>query len=379
MSNVSFVHSIYILVVEMEPWTLDQRLYAYDSFVRNDESVTAVQRDFRRQFNIHRNASVPSRNTILRWVNNLRTSGSILKKKPPGPRRTASTPENIERVREAFVRSPRRSIQRHSAALAMSTSTVRRILHTDLHFHPYKIAVVQQLNEQDFPQRLQFCRQMLTIFEENENLIFLMSDEAHFHLNGFVNKQNCRYWAERNPHQLHERPLHSPKVTVWCAVGKVGVIGPYFFEENDAAVTVTADRYIAMLNTFFIPELRNRGIDFQNVLFQQDGATAHTARATMAVLRNLFPGRIVSRFGDIPWPPRSPDLSSCDFFLWGFLKSRVYDNKPGTLEDLKIAIRHHVTNIDVDMLQRIEASYRQRLQQCIAQNGHHLPDIIFRS
>ena len=47
--------------------------------------------------------------------------------------------------------------------------------------------------------------------------------------------------------------------------------------------------------------------------FQQDGATAHTANESMTIVRNMFPGYLISRFGDVPWPPRSPDLSTCDF------------------------------------------------------------------
>jgi len=70
---------------------------------------------------------------------------------------------------------------------------------------------------------------MLEIMEENECAIIIMNDEAHFHLNGSVNKQKFRYWAPQNPHEVHERVLHSPKVTVWYAIGKVGVTGPYFF------------------------------------------------------------------------------------------------------------------------------------------------------
>ena len=54
----------------------------------------------------------------------------------------------------------------------------------------------------------------------------MFSDEAHFHLDGFVNKQNCRIWAAENPKEIHERPLHSQKVTVWCGLWVGGVIGP---------------------------------------------------------------------------------------------------------------------------------------------------------
>lgn len=49
-------------------------------------------------------------------------------------------------------------------------------------------------------------------------------------LNEAASKQNSRYWADENPRKLHEKPLPSPKGTVWCAMGKSAVIGPYFLE-----------------------------------------------------------------------------------------------------------------------------------------------------
>lgn len=197
---------------------------------------------------------------------------------------------------------------------------------------------------------------------------------------GSVNKQNCRYWAAENPRELHQRPLHSEKVTVWCAVSRLGVIGPYFFEDAQGAiVTVNSERYIAMLENFFIPEFRRRGIDTRNVWFQQDGATAHTARASMEVVRRIFPGHVISRFGDVPWPPRSPDLSAPDYFLWGYLKAKVYADKPRNLQELKEAITAQIRAIDIDLCARVMRNFEERLQQCIAENGRHLPDIIFKT
>ena len=76
----------------------------------------------------------------------------------------------------------------------------------------------------------------------------LMTDEAHFHLSGYVNKQNYRYWALENPQGLHQRPLHSERLTVWCGIVSFGDSGPYLFEDNEgAAITVTPERYVAML------------------------------------------------------------------------------------------------------------------------------------
>ncbi|GFY15235.1 putative transposable element [Trichonephila clavipes] len=60
----------------------------------------------------------------------------------------------------------------------------------------------------------------------------LFSDEAHFWLNGYVNKQNCRIWSEANPQVYVETPLHPEKLTVWCALWAGGIIGPYFFKTS---------------------------------------------------------------------------------------------------------------------------------------------------
>jgi len=126
-----------------------------------------------------------------------------------------------------------------------------------------------------------------------------------------------------------------------------------------------------MINNFLEQEPRSRRINNQNVWFQQDGATVHTARAAMAVVRAMFPDRPISRCGDVPWPPRSTDLSMCDFILWGYLKSRVYEGKPGTLKELKGAIRKQIGMINQELMERVEANFRERLQICILQNGHH--------
>lgn len=243
----------------------------------------------------------------------------------------------------------------------------------------YKLVITQQLLEGDYDQRKLFCEQMQSVFNDNDNITLFTSDEAHFHLNGFVNRQNFRYWGAENPRELHEKPLHSPRVTVWCAVGKNTVIGPYFFEENGVTVTVNSDRYLTMLNEFFIPQLRRKRIPLRNVWFQQDGATCHTSNATMTFLRQKFPGRLISRRGDVSWPPRSPDLSPCDFFLWGYLKERVYREKPRTLHELKEAITEEIRRIPRAMLGRVATSFISRLDSCITADGRHMLDVNFRT
>ena len=100
-----------------------------------------------------------------------------------------------------------------------------------------------------------------------------------------------------------------------------------------------------MLQNFVAMELPGLGIN--NPLFQQDGVTAYTTRQTMNILREMFPGRIISRFGDIAWPARSPDLTAPDFFLWGYLKGKVYRHHPRTLQNPKTQFEMKLEILDL--------------------------------
>ncbi|GFX37974.1 DDE_3 domain-containing protein [Trichonephila clavipes] len=215
----------------------------------------------------------------------------------------------------------------------------------------------------------------------SQNLLTTQSvqpnDEAHFWLNGYVNKQNCRIWSEANPQVYVETPLHPEKLTVWCALWAGGIIGPYFFKNDEGHnVTVNGDRYRAMITNFFIPELNNH--DVQELWFQQDGATCHTARATIDLLKDTFGDRLISRFGPVNWPPRSCDLTPLDYFLWGYVKSLVYADKPQTLDHLEDNIRRVIADIRPQMLEKVIENWTSRLDYIRASRGSPMPEIIFK-
>ena len=90
-------------------------MFAVEQLFRNSDSVVTVQRLFRRKFNVvRRGVSLPDPNTILRWVEAFRTTGSVMKKKPPGLLRSVRTPENVDTVRRAVLASTRRSARRQA-------------------------------------------------------------------------------------------------------------------------------------------------------------------------------------------------------------------------------------------------------------------------
>jgi len=295
----SWFHAI---SVAMAQWTVQHRAFVVEAYFKNGDSAITTQRLFRRHFNIPRHGRVPCRNTIKEWVQNFQENVSALKRNTRGRIPMVRTPENVDKVRMAIVKSSRCSVRRHSTAIGLSDRSVQRILHKDLNFHPYKTVIVQELSDRDMANPRIFSEQLLEMLNDNGVInTVLMTDEAHFHLSGYVNKQNYRYWAPENPQELHQCPLHSERLTVCGGIASFGVLGPYFFEDNaGAAVTVTSERYVTMLHNFCEPELSRRRIDLSSVWFQQDGATAHIARASMSVLWEMFPQHVISRGGDVP-------------------------------------------------------------------------------
>jgi len=72
-------------------------------------------------------------------------------------------------------------------------------------------------------------------------------------------------------------------------------------------------------------------------------------------------------------------ISACDFFLWGYLKSKVYVRKPRTVDDLKFSIREEIANVSQEMVVNVMQNFEERLRTCVRQEGRHLSDIIFRN
>ncbi|GFT40611.1 DUF4817 domain-containing protein [Trichonephila clavipes] len=164
----------------------------------------------------------------------------------------------------------------------------------------------------------------------------LFSDEAHFWLNGYVNKQNCRIWSEANPQGYVETPLHPEKLTVWCALWAGGIL-----LKNDEGHNVTVN-----------------------------------ARVTIDLLKDTFGDRLISRFGPVNWPPRSCDLTPLDYFLWGYVKPLVYADKPQELDHLEDKIRRVIADIRPQMLEKVIENWTSRLDYIRASRSSHMPEII---
>ena len=126
-----------------------------------------------------------------------------------------------------------------------------------------------------------------------------------------------------------------------------------------------------MLNTFLASVVEQ--LDYRNELwFQQDEATCHTYNASLQLLHEMFSENIISQRCPLIWPPRSPGLSPSDFFLWGYLKERVFTNNLQTLEDLKQNIRQEIDTISQKVLSSIMHAVVKRAQLEIDAGCRHI-------
>ena len=229
----------------------------------------------------------------------------------------------------------------------MPPTTVWRVVKKRLVMKPSKLQLVQAITADDKRKCKQFCVDMQKKLEEefNERLVF--SDEATFHTNGKVNRHNVCIWGKENPYATIEHEKDSPKVNVFFAISKNHVHGLFFFEGN-----VTGGVYLQMLQNWLIYELI--GNEHEDFIYQQDGAPPHYKLTVRAYFNDNMDRAGSEDNVMLKWPPRSPDLTPSNFFLWGHVKSLVYvPPYPANVNELKQRITIALKTVTQDMLHRV--------------------------
>jgi inhibitor of nuclear factor kappa-B kinase subunit alpha len=363
-----------VVIFKMARLTSDQRIFVVKNYYKT-KCVTDVQRKFNHQF---KNTKL-SRKHIYKIVQKFERLGTVADAPRTGRPRCSRSEENVSTLRVMLMNSPEKSVRRSSSETGIPRTCIHDILKKDLKLFPYKIQIMQKLSITDQVQRLDFCRWAADVADTYADAFkdVWFTDESHFLLSGHVCKQNMRFWADEQPHCFTERPLHSEKLTVWCAMSSHGVIGPYVFKE-----TVNSQRYLSLLKNKFVPALRKKTENMQNVWFMQDGATAHTSNTVLEYLHEIFGDKVISRrYPEVndcgqSWPAHSPDLNPCDYFLWGFLKSVVYRPKPVDTDMLLKNIKREVKKISVEMCGNVIKNFIVRVRQGNLSKGRHLENVI---
>jgi len=132
------------------------------------------------------------------FVKRVRETGSLMDLRA----RPFRSVENIAAVAESVNDNPSTSTRHRAQELDISRTSLQRILTKDLRLRPYKIQLVRQLKPHDHTMRFRFAEWAQERLVEDDHFYrkIVFSDEVHFHLVGYVHKQNCRIWGSENPH-----------------------------------------------------------------------------------------------------------------------------------------------------------------------------------
>lgn len=307
-----------------------------------------------------------SRASFYRIIQQFTQEGSVQTKKRKR-RRTIAGENNEVAVLAAVAYNPHISTRQISRESGISQTTVCQILHRRK-YHPFHVSLHQELHGNDFDNRLTFCRWSLQKIQEEPHFFarVLFSDESTFTNHGTINRHNMHYWSVENPHWLrqveHQRPWN---VNVWCGIIGDKLIGPHFIHGH-----LNGEKYQQLLEDVLPTLLEDVPLDVrQTMWFQHDGCPAHFAVRSREVLDRLYNRRWIGRGGPVPWPARSPDLTSPDFFLWGYLKNEVYSEVPTTPENMIERITNACQKITPDMLLSCVESFQERVNKCIDVGG----------
>ncbi|GFT48142.1 DUF4817 domain-containing protein [Trichonephila clavipes] len=330
----------------------------------NEESATIALRKFRVQKNVKSGKGPLTPAGLLKLVKRFEETGKLEDRVRAGrpclkEARAPCIAVEMEAIASEAASGTSKLNREAARRLGLPPSSVRNILRRILQLYPYKLQSCHELFQQ-IPLRGKHLRSGPSL---KWNRI----------PPGFLTTCGQMKLVSRFMVTL---------TTITVAFGRPLIhVRPFFFETQCPVngwitETVNAQRYLTLLRETVVPCLIQRG-QISNVTFMQDGATSHTANPVKAFLIQTFgEDRIVSRRCRYPWPPRSPDLTPADFWLWGYLKSRVYLSGPSNLSELKDAIRREVSSIHPDMLHSAVAGFVTRLECLLPCGGGHVEHIL---
>jgi len=355
----------------MNKYSIEDKILMIQNYFENKKSVSAAIRKFCNEKKIKKSKDYPSYSTVNRLITKFLSTGSVANLKQSG--RPLVGEDKVQQIKciidEANSSGKLISVRTLAVETAIPTSTVYKILTRELSLYPYKYSLVQTLSSAAITSRLLFCQEFIKKMENDVDYLerILFTDECNFYVNGFVNKQNVRFWGSEKPNLRIEKAPFCQKVTVWCGISYRFVVGPFFFDSG----TVNGDGYRDMIESFLIPHLKSHR-RLTKTIYMQDGATPHTAKKTRDLLEANFPSGVISRFTTFEWPSHSPDLNPCDYFLWGFMKDSIYGpNQVYNVTNLKENIEKCFKELPTYVIKSAITNIHCRVTKCIDQNGKH--------
>lgn len=351
--------------------TIGEKVEIIRLFGNNERSSRQVSVIFNER---HYDRAPISHNTAAKINRLFASTGAVFKTRARRYNLNQRRYPDDERILAEFRNNPNGSIRSVARILNLTKNKVWRCLKRN-RIRAFKPKFLHTLLNGDFERRFEFCLWLQGNYLNDRHFLknIMFTDEATFTTNGVVSSQNCRFWAAENPNWvINSKNQYSEKVNVWCGILNERIVGPFFLDN------LNGENFLHFLQSDFYDFLMELPLaQRQNLYFQLDGAPAHNSLIVRNFLNVNFPMKWIGRNSPLePWPPRSPDITPCDFFLWGYLKNKVYATRPRNRQELCIRIRQACQEITPQTLRKLNLRLRRIVEKCIVVEGSYVENTV---
>lgn len=313
----------------------------------------------------------------------LRETGSVSRRRTDLGRPRINDDNDEEQDNEIvrrFRQDPTTSTNVVARELGLSQWKVWFTVHT-AGLYPYHYTPVHVIEEGDPARRLDFCRFMLNADLEDPSFLrsILWTDESKFDQDGITNYHNAHYWAPKSQKNPNKKMIKGSQrrfsLNVWMGIISNHLVGPYFLPQN-----LNGETYEHFLRVDLPDLLDDLPLNLiRDMWFQHDGCPAHYRRSVREWLDSNYTNKWIGRGGPVPWPARSPDLTPMDFYVWGHMKSLVYQ-EPNPIQNINV-LRQKIIDAANEIRRGlttgvVKSGLRHRMRVCVRNRGGHVEHVL---
>ena len=248
----------------------------------------------------------------------------------------------------------------------VSKSTISRAVKENLGMRSYSRKRQNLLTERLKALRKERVPMVLNQLKNHGGDVRVFVDEKKFVVDEVANRRNSRVIASNPgdvpPVMISKNPA---SVMVFGAVASDGrVMPPHFIPAGER---IGAEEYLAILEEVLLPWMA-KYYDLKKVTLVQDSAPAHASRRVQDFLSRKIPLYVPKD----TWPPNSPDLNPCDFWMWSAIEERSNARAHDSISSLKKSIKKAASSIDPMEAQRACGAFRRRLEMVKEAHGGHI-------
>lgn len=338
-------------------FTSSEKVDMLEVYFRVEKNATMAVNTYREKYP---DRQVPNRKVFTKLVLNLRTNGSFKVKKER--KNTVITDENEADILAFFEANPQASIREVMQNFPISFGSISKILKKN-GYHPFKPSILHNLMPGDEDRRVEFCAWYTEQAVNDENFVrnIIWTDETNFSNRGMYNRRNHHYWSNENPLQVHEG--HDQvrfSLNCWCLMMGNRILRVHFYEGN-----LNGNRYRQFLEDVLFQALEEIPLNVRmNLFFSKTGPPSQQQRFQVPV------------DGFQLMDPRSPDLTPLDFYLWGYLKNKLYVNRYASVNEMRVKIMDLLQNIHHAQLTAATNDVMRRAHACLFLNGGHFEHLL---